>query len=138
MNNFFVFFIVTVLCAGSNKASLFPKNKISFQNNLSRIDDVLEIHCRSEQDDLGVHFLHRSLDVYEFEFGDSFLGGTYHRCVLSHGVDVRFVREIVAYEEEEPYFFRFGSLILWEARDDGIYLTSDDGDPNGAEKMYDW
>lgn len=134
MNNFFVFFIVTALCAGSNKASLFSKNKISFQNNLSRNDDVLKIHCRSEQDDLGVHFLHRT-DVYDFEFGDWLLGGSYHRCELSHGVDVRFVREIMAYEGESSYFFRFGQLILWEARDDGIYLTSDDDE---AEKKYDW
>ncbi|CAA7033943.1 unnamed protein product [Microthlaspi erraticum] len=135
MNTLILFFIVTALCAVSNNASLlFPKNEIGFRNNLSSNDDVLTVHCRSDEDDLGLHFLHQ-VDVYTFEFGDRVFGGTYHQCVLRHGVNIQFVREIMAYEES-PYHLRFGQLMLWEARDDGIYLTT--GDQGKAEKRYDW
>ncbi|KAI4312500.1 hypothetical protein MLD38_037307 [Melastoma candidum] len=60
----------------------------------------LTVHCRSKEDDLGVHVL-PPLDQYEFQFKPSFFGGTLFYCLFSwpeesHHFDI--------YDEKRDYY----------------------------------
>lgn len=134
MSNLFVLVVVIALCVGSNNASkVFPKNQMYFRNSFSKNTDVLTVHCKSDKDDLGVHSVKRSYE-YSFKFGDNLLGGTQFDCTLMHeSVGFRYSRTFTAYKEAS--YLRFGAIFLWEARDDGIYLTDADHD---AKFMYSW
>ncbi|EOA32613.1 hypothetical protein CARUB_v10015915mg [Capsella rubella] len=136
MNTFLVLIIVIALSVGSTNASiLFPKNKVYIVNSLSKYDDVLRVHCRSIKDDLGVHLVRYPLDNFHFELGDNIFGGTKFICTLSHGVGFKSSVTFTAYEEGGSFYIRFGALDVWEAREDGIYLTDDN---HHATFMYAW
>ncbi|XP_010470216.1 PREDICTED: pumilio homolog 15-like [Camelina sativa] len=125
MNKFFVLIIVFALSFGSNNASkLFPKNKVIIKNSLNRSDDILTIHCISDQDDLGIHLVRRS-DLYIFKFGDNFFGGTKFDCKLSHGVGFKSSVTFTAYKEDPYFYIKFGDFTFWDAREDGIYLSNE-------------
>ncbi|CAH8262046.1 unnamed protein product [Arabidopsis lyrata] len=135
MNNLFVLVVVIALSVGLNNGSrLFPKNQLYFRNSFSRNTEVLTVHCKSEKDDLGIHTVQRSY-VYTFKFGDSFFGSTEFVCTLKHGVRSKYSVTFTAYKENPSFYIRTGVVRVWEALDDGIYLTDED---HHFEKMYDW
>ncbi|AED93661.1 S-protein 7 [Arabidopsis thaliana] len=135
MNNLFVLVIIIVLSAGSNNGSkLFPKNQLYFRNSFNRNYDILTVHCKSDKDDLGIHTVARSY-VYFFKFGDSIFGDTEIVCTLNHGVSATKYKVTFTAYKESRFVIRFGAIKIWEARDDGIYLTDEDHD---AVKMYGW
>ncbi|KAG7578865.1 Plant self-incompatibility S1 [Arabidopsis thaliana x Arabidopsis arenosa] len=133
MNNLFVLVFVITLSVGSNNASrVFPKNQLYFRNSFSRNDEVLTVQCKSNDDDLGIHSVQRSY-VYTFKFGDSIFGETKFVCTLKHGVNSQYSVTFTAYKQNHS--IRFGDIKVWEALDDGIYLTDED---HHFEKMYGW
>ncbi|KAG7572072.1 Plant self-incompatibility S1 [Arabidopsis suecica] len=134
MNNLFVLVVVIALSVGLNNGSLlFPKNQLYFRNSLSRNDDVLTVHCKSDDDDLGIHSVQRYYE-YGFKFGDSLLHLTAFVCTLEHGVGPKYSVTFTAYLAN-PFFISTGVIKLWVAFDDGIYLTDEDHD---LVKIYGW
>lgn len=126
MNRYFTIFIVIALFVGSNNASnSLPKNIIYFKNSFSQDDDVLKVHCRSEKDDLGLHYVRHNL-LYDIKFGDDFWGRTIFKCELTHGINYTYSRKFTAYRESY-YFYKFGRTFYWDAHDDGIYFAYDGG-----------
>ncbi|CAN8302711.1 unnamed protein product [Cochlearia groenlandica] len=120
MNNHFVFFIVIAYYVGtSNSSDLFLPNTVYVRNSFTKNNDILQVHCKSEEDDLGGHLLHRH-GLYTFRFGDKYFGGTTFYCQLRHGDNFTYYRYFRAYKED-PILIRFGARYLWDARDDGIY-----------------
>lgn len=109
---------------------MFDKNTVCFKNSFSSNNDVLKVHCKSDKNDLGVHFVNRS-NLYSFKVAGKF-GLTLVECQLRHGYDFGSSSNLTAYAE---FVMKFGKVYLWDAKDDGIYF-SEDGDPE--EYMYDW
>jgi len=56
----------------------FGTHHVNIANNLDNNLD-LTIHCKSKDDDLGVHLLHNG-DTYGFKFRDSIFGNTQFYC----------------------------------------------------------
>ncbi|XP_019083142.1 PREDICTED: uncharacterized protein LOC109125619 [Camelina sativa] len=136
MNTFLVIIILIALSVESSNASkMFPKNQVHIKNSLGRNDDLLKIHCISDEDDLGIHFVRRTY-LYTFKFGDKFFGGTKFDCTLSHGVGFKSSVTFTAYKQDaDDFIIKFGKMTFWDAKDDGIYLTNAD---HNAKFMYRW
>ncbi|CAN6816751.1 unnamed protein product [Brassica oleracea var. botrytis] len=71
MINFsFVFLLTIALFVGFHEAKC-RKNTVSFQNKLAKSHSTLEVHCKSKDDDLGVHRRRTgNISCYVFRFGD--------------------------------------------------------------------
>ncbi|GAV70659.1 Self-incomp_S1 domain-containing protein, partial [Cephalotus follicularis] len=89
-------------------------NKLTGNNNL-------DVHCKSADDDLGVHSLPNHGDTYEFGFHLNFFGTTLFFCNLWYG---NFHVVFDAFITSEKFVLeQCGETIcMWEAQDDGIYL----------------
>ncbi|CAH8355104.1 unnamed protein product [Eruca vesicaria subsp. sativa] len=118
MNRLSCFLLTIALIAGSSNA-LFEKNSVHFKNSL-RPGNILKIHCISDSDDLGVHFLNPG-QTYDFSFHDSFLK-TYFDCTLDQGLNFSFRVAFPAYKSGGG-LVRFGKTNFWDAREDGMYFT---------------
>ncbi|AEC06001.1 Plant self-incompatibility protein S1 family [Arabidopsis thaliana] len=135
MNNLFVLLIIIALSVGSNNGSkLWPKNQLHFRNSFSRNYDVLTVHCKSKDDDLGIHTVARSYE-YNFKFEDSVFGRTEFFCTLMHGVGSKYSVTFTAYKAKPAFVASTGVIKIWDALDDGIYLTDEDHD---FVKIYGW
>ncbi|CAN8257186.1 unnamed protein product [Cochlearia groenlandica] len=126
MKNLFVCFIIIALCFGFNKSKLFPDNTMYFRNAFTKNDDVLKIHCKSDKDDLGLHFLRPNISQYYIKFGDLIFGGTYFKCQLMHGDNFSYYKNFIAYKQSSSVY---GANYLWEARDNGIYYAKNGPNP---------
>ncbi|CAH2077725.1 unnamed protein product [Thlaspi arvense] len=121
MNRLSCFLLAMALYVGLNNAAVFEKNSVHFKSSLGP-DSSLRIHCVSDQDDLGVHFL-RPGQTYDFSFHDSVLK-TIIECNLywmgprgaGHGASFR------AYEGG-GVIVHYGKQNFWDARVDGVYFT---------------
>ena len=74
--NFIIFFILFVLLLTSNFA--YGKIHVSIYNAVPDNLD-LTIHCKSKDDDLGVHLIHH-FDFFEFSFNKTVIGETLFSC----------------------------------------------------------
>ncbi|CAN8257240.1 unnamed protein product [Cochlearia groenlandica] len=118
MNRLCSLFIIALLCVGLSNA-IKIKNAVHFINSLGQ-NNTLRIHCISDEDDLGYHFLSPE-QTYNFSFYDSIMG-TRISCELGHGVDYSFHAKFMAYESG-GLIRRYGKNNFWDAREDGIYFT---------------
>ncbi|KAL1209168.1 putative S-protein [Cardamine amara subsp. amara] len=92
MNRLSCVLLIFGLCIGLSNTKWNEKNSVFFKNSLGW-NNVLKVHCISNDDDLGYHFL-RPGGIYDFSFHDS--GG---------------------------FIVHYGKKNFWEAKDDGIYFT---------------
>ncbi|CAN7008852.1 unnamed protein product [Brassica rapa subsp. trilocularis] len=127
--NYFAHNIMTI---GLSEAGC-PKQVLAFQNILASSNDILQVHCKSGDDDLGVHFVKYGDPVYSIRFGDNVFIGTYWDCFIQHGPNMEYVLKFRAYTSAP--FRKCDQLHLWIAKEDGIYF-SEDGKPE--EKRFDW
>ncbi|RID67921.1 hypothetical protein BRARA_C00122 [Brassica rapa] len=89
MNNLYLSLFIIALGVGlSNALAIKMKNSVHFINSLAG-NNVLKIHCRSDEDDLGEHLL-KPGEVYDFSFYDSIFG-TRINCDLAQGIEFRFL-----------------------------------------------
>ena len=129
---FFVFLLSIALFAGLSEAGC-PKQVLAFQNGFATSHDILQVHCKSGDDDLGVHFVKYGDPVYSIRFGDNVFIGTYWNCFIRHGPNMEYFLKFDAYTSAP--FRKCGQVHLWIANEDGIYF-SEDGKPE--EKRFDW
>ncbi|CDY60295.1 BnaC03g72870D [Brassica napus] len=85
-------------CGGLSEASC-PKQVLAFQNSFASSHDTLQVHCKSGDDDLGVHFVKFGDPVYSIRFGDNIFKGTYWDCFIQHGPKME-------------YFLRLGVFVV--------------------------
>ncbi|XP_010435862.1 PREDICTED: uncharacterized protein LOC104719609 [Camelina sativa] len=120
MNRLLCFLLFIGLCVGLSDAKFkWPKKSTVFVKSSLGQNNVLKIHCKSVDDDLGFHFL-RTGETYDFSFYESFLITSFD-CYLWQGPHYKFHAEFEAYAG--------GGIIIhskknfWDAREDGIYFT---------------
>lgn len=122
MNITFVFlFVITILYSGvSEVVGVGCKNNtLVFQNNLFSSHSDLKVHCESDLDDLGDHFVNFG-SAYSFSFNDA-INPTFYECNVTKG---EYHSLFPAYGAD--IISRCGKLFTWNLRDDGIYLSTDD------------
>ncbi|XP_010436364.1 PREDICTED: uncharacterized protein LOC104720091 [Camelina sativa] len=130
MNSFLCFLLIIALCLGSSNA-VWEKNTVHFKNSLGP-QNILKIHCVSNEDNLGFHYLSPG-QTYDFSFHDSALK-TKFNCDLWQGPDFRFHASFTAYEGK-VIIVRYGRNVFWDAREEGIYRAEDKETP---KLMYSW
>ncbi|EEF32741.1 conserved hypothetical protein [Ricinus communis] len=124
MRQYTMFILVLVIVAGRSEAfEIFPKYHVHVVNGLKK--HLLQTHCVSVNDDLGVHDLApRQEQVWAFRINISF--NTRFECTLSwKGGKKRF-------DAFYPWFDGVNFMrehcvnynCYWRAQEDGIYLVS--------------
>ncbi|KAF8113825.1 hypothetical protein N665_0045s0065 [Sinapis alba] len=134
MNLFFnISFLIFTLCFGSSEA-ICHKNTLVFQNSLTLSQSIIDVHCKSKDDDLGHHFVKFKDPAYNFSFHDNVILTTEFDCSLYWNKNnLVYHQTFVAYIGAD--FFRCGALYIWNARDDALYLSKN----RKPEKfMYNW
>lgn len=127
---FFVFLLINALIAGLSE-SRCAKQVLAFQNSFASSHDTLQVHCKSKNDDLGVHFVKFSDPVYSIKFGDNVFVGTYWNCFIQHGPKMEYFLNFRAYTSGP----RKCGQDTWITKEDGIYF-SENGMPE--KKTFDW
>ncbi|XP_010480902.2 PREDICTED: uncharacterized protein LOC104759702 [Camelina sativa] len=117
MNRLLCVLVLIALCVGFNNAKM--KNFVHFKNSLLQ-KNILKIHCQSDEDDLGIHFLSPG-QTYNFSFNDSIFK-TKIDCELWQGIGFKFFAKFMAYKSG-GLILHHGKKIFWDAREDGIYFT---------------
>ncbi|XP_013623746.1 PREDICTED: uncharacterized protein LOC106329603 [Brassica oleracea var. oleracea] len=125
MNNLYCSLFIIALCVGLSNAVVKMKNSVHFMNSLGG-NNVLKIHCISDEDDLGYHLL-KPGEIYEFSFYDSVMG-TRINCDVAQGIEFRFHAKFMAYKGG-GLIGHYGKMNFWFCRDDGIYFTHGKDDP---------
>ncbi|CAN6808766.1 unnamed protein product [Brassica oleracea] len=121
MINFsFVFLLTIALFVGFHEAKC-RKNTVSFQNKLAKSHSTLEVHCKSKDDDLGVHRVKFNGHAYKFRFGDDIFVRTKWDCLLRKGPKMEYAQGFRAYTG--GFARKCGESYMWIAKDDGIYLS---------------
>ena len=135
MKNISVFLFVFALCMIDNvHGKLFEgaKATLLFSNYL-RYRKWLKVHCKSGNDDMGVHYL-KPDGFYYFTFHDNVMGDTLFWCTLSKGPDYKISSTFDAYVEDNNK--HHGGTYSYLARDDGIYHRNQDYVK--LHKKFDW
>lgn len=112
MNPFSCFLLVIALCVGFSNAKM--KNSVHFYNSLLP-KNILKIHCISDEDDLGIHFLSPG-QTYDFSFNDSIFK-TKIDCQLWQGIGYKFFAKFRAYQGG-GLIVHHGKKNFWDARED--------------------
>ncbi|KAF8105915.1 hypothetical protein N665_0151s0008 [Sinapis alba] len=129
MNSFFfVSLLVITLFAGLNEARC-AKQLLAFQNSFASSHDTLQVHCKSGDNDLRVHFVKFSDPAYSIRFGDDIIRGTYWNCFIQHGP------KYLNFRAYKSGLSKKCGQFTWIAKEDGIYF-SENGKPE--EKTFDW
>ncbi|KAF8104479.1 hypothetical protein N665_0172s0109 [Sinapis alba] len=132
MNSSFVFVLTIVLFVGLNEA-VCHKNTLAFQNNLAQSHSTLEVHCKSRDNDLGVHLVKFNDPAYTVRFNDNVFIRTRWDCVLRQGPKMEYSQSFRAYNG--GVIRKCNERDTWISKDDGIYLSTN-GKPE--EKKLDW
>ncbi|KAG7608270.1 Plant self-incompatibility S1 [Arabidopsis suecica] len=90
-----------------------PLTRITVKNNN---DYLLEIHCKSKDDDLGFHILKEG-ELYGWKFHVNFQNSTLYFCGFSQGQDNKGVFDIYRAERD---FYRCRNC-TWDAKKDSLY-----------------
>ncbi|KAJ8765418.1 hypothetical protein K2173_013176 [Erythroxylum novogranatense] len=129
-----LFFIILALAAVSERCvcgfSFFPKYHVHIINRLS--SNILFVHCRSADDDLGDQNLFGGGD-YSFSFRENIFKTTLFTCDFqtgdNHGGSYRVFWDDLTDDCGNDN-------CIWSARDDGLYFTS--RVKNGEYRFYSW
>ncbi|RID41912.1 hypothetical protein BRARA_J01835 [Brassica rapa] len=113
------FLIIIALCAELSNGAVFPKDSVHFNNSLQP-NNILRVHCISDEDDLGDHFLSHG-QTYDFSFYESIFK-TEVICGLWQGPSFEYYALFKAYEGG-GLIVHYGKKNYWDAREDGIYFT---------------
>lgn len=119
------FLIIIALCAELSNGAVFPKDSVHFNNSLQP-NTILRVHCVSDEDDLGDHFLSHG-QTYDFSFYESIFK-TEVICGLWQGPSFEYYALFKAYEGG-GLIVHYGKKNYWDAREDGIYFTHDSTPP---------
>nr|KJB26084.1 hypothetical protein B456_004G224300 [Gossypium raimondii] len=101
-------------------------------NDLSN-NKTLLVHCKSRDDDLGIHNLTVGTEFY-WKFRPRIFGGTLFWCYMAY--DNLHAAFKVFWEDPSLYAKCNYGDCYWIARDDGIYLKDIPGERD--EYYYDW
>ncbi|KAG2331596.1 hypothetical protein Bca52824_002776 [Brassica carinata] len=71
-----------------------------FQNSFASTHDTLQVHCKSGNEDLGVHFVKFTDFVYVIRFVDNTTTGTYWNCLIQHGPKMEYFQNFRAYTSD--------------------------------------
>lgn len=105
--------------------------RVHVVNSLPDNSNLLNVHCKSKNDDLGVHTFGVG-QQYSFHFCESFFKNTLFACHLQWGTrSVGFE----GFSSKGPNDCPSGNC-FWVAKSDGIYYG--DIDPISLTKKYDW
>ncbi|EOA19028.1 hypothetical protein CARUB_v10007681mg [Capsella rubella] len=120
MNN--LLFLVLVLI------KYFVVNQACKQNNVVILNElgpgrVLEYHCRSKDDDLGVKKMNFNGPPYTIRFRDEIPNLTRWACIFRQGPSNEYSFDVEVYKAGERLIPRCGQLRIWAARLDGIYFA---------------
>ncbi|CAN8244607.1 unnamed protein product [Cochlearia groenlandica] len=115
----FVLVITLIMCIELSNGKSLLKDSVHFKNSL-RPNNYLKIHCKSDEDDLGVHFLSNG-QTYDFSFYESILK-TKVNCVLWKGPGFILRSAFRAYKGG-GLIVHYGKKNFWDVREDGIYFT---------------
>ncbi|KAL0708338.1 hypothetical protein Bca4012_074764 [Brassica carinata] len=113
MNRLSCFLIVIALCAELSNGALFPKDSVHFNNSLQP-NNILKVHCITDEDDLGDHLLNPG-QTYDFSFHESVFR-TEVNCGLWQGPGFKYYALFRAYDG--GVILHFGKNNFWDARED--------------------
>ncbi|KAF8118856.1 hypothetical protein N665_0002s0163 [Sinapis alba] len=129
MKNLIIFFILLSRCLGQ---IVVEKNRLVLTNELNNIK-ILEVHCKSKDDDLGYHYLPVG-QSQEYKFRDNLWHTTLFWCHMGQGPAFKFQQVFEAYSSK---WSKYVGSTYWIGREDGIYFRQE---PHGLPlvKKYDW
>ncbi|CAL0301784.1 unnamed protein product [Lupinus luteus] len=105
---------LTILCEG--KVLFFPIRHVHLKNNLG--DGVnLQVHCKSGDDDLGVHNVTHGAD-YEFQFRVNIFGTTQFFCGLVWNNKLHYIDAYIHKRDKQ----RCGPDCFWTIKQDQACL----------------
>ncbi|OWM73905.1 S-protein homolog 5-like [Punica granatum] len=108
----------------AGKITILPKVTVDIINNLP-LPTLLTIHCKSKDDDLGIHVV-QPLQRYSFQFRVNLFGSTLFFCGASwQGGHVEF--DIFNAKRDND---RCDTYCMWEAREDAMVGFRQDNDIN--------
>ncbi|KAF2562636.1 hypothetical protein F2Q70_00018876 [Brassica cretica] len=128
MNYFVLFILVTSTYFGINEAC--KKNQVEIHNQLGP-GKVLQFHCRSGDDDIGVKTLNFNAVPYIIRFHDEIPNLTKWDCILRQGPKMEYSYDVQVYKAGPRLIPRCGQLRVWTAKIDGIYFTRKLSLPSG-------
>ncbi|ESQ31671.1 hypothetical protein EUTSA_v10005113mg [Eutrema salsugineum] len=122
--------ILFILVAGSyfelNEAC--KENHVVIHNELGP-GKILQLHCRSKDDDLGIQTFNYKAAPSIIRFHDEVINLTEWNCIFRHGPKMEYSVDIEVYKAGPRVVPRCGQLRVWTARTDGIYFKRKLQDP---------
>ncbi|CAH8392803.1 unnamed protein product [Eruca vesicaria subsp. sativa] len=103
-------------------------NRIELHNELGP-GRILELHCHSLEDDLGVKNLNFNAPPFVIGFHDNVITRTAWYCMFRQGANKEYFYKIEAYRAGYNFIPRCGQLRVWTAKLDGIYFSKILGTP---------
>ncbi|GMN29002.1 hypothetical protein TIFTF001_046290 [Ficus carica] len=107
-------------CQGVN-----PTVRVTILNNLSNIQNLLIVHCKSKDDDLRTQIV-ASNKTYEWEFRVNIFKSALFYCAFNWG-NVAATFDMFIAKRDEP---RCRTLCVWVARDQGVFGYTEIGHVN--------
>ncbi|KAL0856426.1 hypothetical protein Bca101_061579 [Brassica carinata] len=98
------------------------KNRVLLHNELGP-GRVLEFHCYSVDNDLGVKNLNFNAPPYVIEFHNNVMIRTTWDCLLKQGANKEYFYKIEAYKAGYNFIPKCGQIRVWTAKLDGIYFS---------------
>ncbi|ESQ38574.1 hypothetical protein EUTSA_v10029361mg [Eutrema salsugineum] len=120
MNNCCLIFLLIIILFVRSSEAKCGKNAVVFKNKLASSRSILEVHCKSKYDDLGVHFVKFNAHAYTFRFRDNVFIRTKWDCLIRKGRKMEYI-DFRAYTG--GFVRRCGASYTWIAKDDGVYLS---------------
>ncbi|CAH8277217.1 unnamed protein product [Arabidopsis lyrata] len=112
--------LVTITCSGINQACV--ENHIVILNLLAP-GRILEYHCRSNDDDLGVRRLDFNATPFIIKFHDEIPHLTKWNCIFRQGPNMEYSFDVEVYKAGPRLIPRCGQLRVWAAKINGIYFA---------------
>ncbi|KAK8614896.1 hypothetical protein V6N13_068685 [Hibiscus sabdariffa] len=100
----------------------YTKWHVHVVNGLSN-SKVLFVHCKSADDDLGIHNLTVGSET-QWHFRENIWLTTLFWCYVASKSDHIFVKFDVYWHDDDLFYRCNGNNCIWIAKDDGIYLKN--------------
>ncbi|EOA17932.1 hypothetical protein CARUB_v10006341mg [Capsella rubella] len=120
MSNLIFLFLVTFTSFVLNQAC--KQNQVVIMNELGP-NRILEFHCYSNKDDLGIKTMGFQGTPYTIRFHDEIPNLTRWNCILRQGANMEYSFDVQMYKAGPRLIPRCGQLRIWSARLDGIYFA---------------
>ncbi|KAK4357823.1 hypothetical protein RND71_023433 [Anisodus tanguticus] len=124
----------------TNGFSFNPRITECFISDLPQNTPLLNVHCKSNSDDLGVRTLHVG-DKFDFSFHENFWGTTHFYCNFAWGpksndIDVwKRPNSLCKFHK----IFKKDTYCTWLLKDSGIYLAlNQNPSPSDFQLAYSW